>query len=109
MLGSEFFRIEYRIDIKRGRAAETFEGVGYYRLQSGPSVLGFWADNGGDLHPITAEISPQAVVSHSGKAGGKQGRTEYRLLEDGSVQVTDWLLTAEGWKLFNKTGFTRVK
>lgn len=108
-LAGEFYRVDYRMEIKSDNGAQTFEGVGHYQIADDSRIAAFWADNSGDLHPITAEISETAIVSHWGKAGGKQGRTEYRLNEDGSVLVTDWLLTAEGWKQFNQGQFRRRK
>lgn len=108
-LGGKFHRLDYRIDMEAGGEAQRFEGVGHYQLAEGNRLDAYWADSTGDLHPITAEISDAAIVAHWGKAGAKQGRTEYRLNEDGSVLVTDWLLTAEGWKQFNQATFKKKK
>ena len=106
-LGGNFYRVDYRIEMTREGGVESFEGVGHYRPEGVDAARGYWADNTGDLHPIVARISAQAILSDWGVAGGKQGRTEYRLKDDGVV-VTDWILTADGWKQFNKATFKRA-
>jgi len=84
-----------------------FEGVGYYQLGDGETLQAFWSDNSGDLHPIRAEREGEALISHWGVEGGKQGRTRYELLLSGDLQVTDWIRTSEGWRQFNQSTFTR--
>jgi hypothetical protein len=106
-LGGKFHRVDYRIEMTREGGVETFEGVGHYQPQADGAARGFWADNSGDLHPITAKLSDDAILSDWGVAGGKQGRTEYRLKDDGVV-VTDWILTPDGWKQFNQATFKRA-
>jgi hypothetical protein len=106
-LDGKFFRVDYRIEMTRDGGAQVFEGVGHYQPQGESGARGFWADNSGDLHPITAIVSDDVIISHWGVAGGKQGRTEYRL-KDGGVLVTDWILTPEGWKQFNQAAFKKA-
>jgi hypothetical protein len=105
----KFYRVDYRIDMTLDGKPQSFEGVGHYQLADGDRIEAYWADSSGDLHPITAEISENAIVAHWGRAGAKQGRSEYRLNDDGSVLVTDWLLTADGWRQFNQATFRKGK
>ncbi|MBB5518572.1 hypothetical protein [Amphiplicatus metriothermophilus] len=107
-LDGEFYRIVYRIEMARATGIEIFEGVGYYQALSAESARGFWVDNSGDLHPLTVKIEPSALTSHWGTAGGKQGRTVYRLTAGDSVEVTDWILAEEGWRRFNRAVFRRA-
>ncbi|GAB4524864.1 MAG: hypothetical protein Kow00133_13270 [Amphiplicatus sp.] len=107
-LDGEFYRIAYRIEMTRATGIEVFEGVGYYQALTPESARGFWVDNSGDLHPLTVKIEPNAVTTHWGTPGDKQGRTVYRVIAGGSVEVTDWLLAAEGWRQFNKAVFRRA-
>ncbi len=108
VLDGKFFRVDYRIEMTRDGGVEAFEGVGHYQPQGAEAARGFWADNSGDLHPIAATLSAEAIVANWGVAGGKQGRTEYRLDKSGGALVTDWILTAEGWRQFNKATFKKV-
>lgn len=108
VLDGKFHRIEYRMEITRDGAVQVFEGTGHYRAPSGAETRGYWADTNADLHPIAAKVDADAIVTHWGVAGEKQGRTEYRLTADGAVSVTDWILTGEGWRQFNQATFTRA-
>lgn len=107
-LDGEFYRITHRIEMTRATGIEIFEGVGYYQALSSESAHGFWVDNSGDIHPLTVKIEPNAITAHWGKPGGKQGRTVYRLTAGDAAEVTDWILSDEGWRLFNRAQFRRA-
>lgn len=106
-LNGQFQRLDYRIEMTTpDGGSSVFEGIAHYRVQD-TGIEAYWADTTGDLHPIVATTEDGTLTSHWGRNGGKQGRSEYRLTETG-MTVTDWLLTAEGWREFNRTEFARV-
>lgn len=105
-LDGKYYRIDYQITVNDS-GANSFTGIGHYRLSDGTNFDGYWADNSGDLHPLAAQAKTDRLTSIWGKAGAKQGRTEYLLLPDGHIQVTDWLLTKTGWREFNKAIFRK--
>lgn len=106
-LGGKFVRLDYSIEMTRESGTTRFEGAAYYQLEDGETVEAFWADNSGDLHPITASREGDALISLWGVEGGKQGRTRYELIASGEMQVTDWIKTPEGWRQFNQGLFVR--
>lgn len=105
-LNGKFYRIDYSI-VFDASGNNAFTGIGHYRLSTEPKISGYWVDNSGDLHPLSAAREADRLLTIWGKAGSKMGRTEYQLLPDGSLQVTDWQLTTEGWKMFNKAVFQK--
>lgn len=105
-LDGKFYRIDYSIRFDDS-GNSGFIGIGHYKLAAEPKVEGYWADNSGDLHPLKGATDPDRLLTIWGKAGSKMGRTEYRLLPNGRMQVTDWQLTDEGWQAFNKAVFQR--
>lgn len=108
-LDGQFVRLDYKIEMQRaGDETQVFQGVAYYKVADGNMYRAFWADNTGDLHPITAEREGDALVSHWGVTGGKQGRTRYELLAPDRMEVTDWLKTGDGWRKFNQNVFSRL-
>ncbi len=107
-LNRKFYRVDYSISMPE-ITPNRFIGIGHYRISKSARIEGYWADNSGDLHPLKASREPDRLVTIWGKAGSKMGRTEYRLLADDQMQVTDWLLTDKGWREFNNTLFRREK
>lgn len=105
-LDGQFYRIDYRINVDPA-GDKTFAGIGHYRATESSSSTGYWADNSGDLHPLSVKIEDGAIISIWGVAGEKQGRTEYHLVTEQRMWVTDWLLTKDGWREFNKASFER--
>jgi len=108
-LDGKYFRLDYRIEMRSSQdAVSTFQGVAYYRDAGGDAYEAFWADNSGDLHPISAERDGDALMAHWGVEGAKQGRTRYALSTSGELEVTDWIKTADGWRQFNHNIFERA-
>jgi len=108
-LGNKFMRLDYRIGMTTEAGdVSTFEGAAYYRTSEDETFNAFWADNTGDLHPISATQEGDALISLWGVDGGKQGRTRYELFGQDEMQVTDWIKTADGWRQFNQNIFLRV-
>ena len=108
-LHGKFTRLDYKIEMQSPEGAtSTFQGVAFYRDAGDNAYDAFWADNSGDLHPVSAERDGNALVSHWGVEGGKQGRTRYELSAPSEIIVTDWIRTDEGWRQFNRNVFERV-
>ncbi len=105
-LADKFYRVKYQIDMDRESKTVTFRGHGYY---THGSKDGFWADTSGDLHPMVTSYSDNMLSTIWGKAGGKQGRSNYTLKSDGSIEVVDWILQENGWREFNRTQFQRAE
>ncbi|MEP3467537.1 MAG: hypothetical protein ABJN65_16065 [Parasphingorhabdus sp.] len=103
ILSGQFYRIDYQINMMNN-----FSGVGHYKATKERTTSGYWADNSGDLHPLSVEFKDNAIVTIWGVAGKKQGRTEYRLVNKDQATVTDWLLTAGIWNKFNHGEFVRT-
>jgi hypothetical protein len=114
-LGGKFLRLEYRINRTTPDGPKPiFSGIAYYQkplspLKTNDKVQAFWADTNGNLHPILAVIEDNVLISNWGTPDTEQGRTRYQLSEQGTVEVTDWVKTADGWRQFNHTVFTRAK
>lgn len=102
-LGGQFHRIEYQINMQN-----SFNGVAHYKTTKKRTTSGYWVDSSGDLHPLSVKFEDNAIITIWGIAGKKQGRTEYRLANEGQATVTDWLLTKDGWRKFNHGEYVRV-
>lgn len=108
-LDDQFIRLQYRIEqTPQNSAPSHFEGVAYYKRAMSEGVVGYWADTSGFLHPIRVTLESNQVTATWGNADGKLGRTEYRLLENGRLQTTDWIKGGDGWQQFNRNEYSRV-
>jgi hypothetical protein len=80
-LGGRFMEFSYR--------AGRFEGRAFYRPAEDGSWQATWFDNRGITFPIAASLAGQTLTSDWGSAETERGRTIYRLLPDGRLEVTD--------------------
>jgi hypothetical protein len=60
------------------------------------------------MHDLRGSVSDTELIVFWGEATDQLGRSRYELTEDGAIQVTDWILTDEGWQQFNDNRFERV-
>ena len=96
VFGGEFYRVTTEYESDGG----SFEGRRRYGRR-------LWIGTNGDLHPLSVKADGQAVTSMWGRPGAQMGRTEYRMQEDGTLCVRDWVLTEDGWRQFNEAVYTR--
>ena len=82
------FDLHYRAGRFEGRAA--YRPIGDGRWQAS------WSDNRGVSFPIAAVADGQMLTSDWGSAETERGRTVYRLLEDGSLELVDTVATQGG-------------
>jgi hypothetical protein len=90
-----------------------FEGTGYYQQSpaSNEQVLtGVWLDSQGDILPLHATLDERTLIAHWGSEGSKQGRSDYRLLPDGTLEAIDSIRDEGGeWREFGRSLLQRVK
>lgn len=80
-LGGRFLEFSYR--------AGRFEGRAFYQPVEDGRWRATWFDNRGISFPIQAVLAGQALTSDWGSAETERGRTVYRRLSDGRLEVTD--------------------
>lgn len=105
-LHAKHITVDYRIEGQKSGEA-IFVGTGVYKLGQ-PDMTGYWSDSSGAIHPLNAKFADGVLTTHWGKAGGAQGRTEYRLTDTSSLLVTDWALTKDGWRQFMQASYAPV-
>jgi hypothetical protein len=87
---------------KDGR--DLFEGLAVYEERPDGSFAATWWDSQGSRHPVTATLEGQALTA----LWGERGRTVYRLLETGELEVVDSVKRPDGaWGEFGRTTLKR--
>ena len=108
VLANRFTRLTYVFTVE-GKG-EVFEGHAYYACATfgAASCRGNWFDSQGSAHVLRATQTEEALNAEWGDGTTPRGRTEYRLVDERSLVVTDWIRTAAGeWRQFGKVEYKR--
>jgi hypothetical protein len=103
VLGERFVRLQWvNNGGKDGR--QPFEGLAIYEERPDGTYAATWWDSQGARHAVTATAEGSALSA----LWGERGRTVYRLLETGALEVTDSLKATDGsWTEFGRTTLKR--
>jgi len=103
VLGERFVRLHWLNNGgKDGR--QPFEGLAIYEERPDRTYAATWWDSQGARHAVTATVEGAALTA----LWGGRGRTVYRLLDTGALEVTDSVKATGGsWAEFGKTTLTR--
>lgn len=86
-----------------------FKGRAFYKEGSAGDWEGRWFDSRGVTWPIRATLSGTTLTSDWGTADTERGRTVYRRLEDGRLEVVDMVLQQDcRHRQFARQIFTRL-
>ncbi len=89
-----------------GAVTPVLEAVATYRVGPDGQLVGRWTDNRPQEIEIVGEAG-EAVVVSDWKAPTESGRTEYRLLPDGTVEVEDRVLVDGELRPFGQARYRR--
>lgn len=108
-LNFKYMKLNYKRPIKAAdNKITTFEGTAIYKAENTTTLIGSWYDTNGDLLNIEASIEANTLTALWGNATSMQGKTVYQLLNDNTLEVTDYLKNKTGnWQQFNKVKLTK--
>ena len=87
-LAGRFLELRYR--------AGSFEGRAFYRPASATRWQAHWFDSRGNVFEVEAALAGRTLTADWGSAGTERGRTVYRLLDDGRLEVSDAVAARDG-------------
>ena len=103
VLGRKFLRLSLKNEMQSATSNTAFEGHAYYRLASEGKCEGKWFDSRGVSFPISCSIEGDALTALWGTPEEEQGKSVYRLLEPGKLEVVDSVRQKDGtWKEFGR-------
>ena len=106
-LNSSIVEMYYSVSVAGDPGRILFQGKSVLK-QTDDGFQGFWSDSNGALHPVAALLKGAEMKSEWGEAETEQGRSHYRLLDTGQLQVTDWVLGEGEWRKFMDVTYERV-
>jgi hypothetical protein len=103
VVGGRFVRL-YWANTGGRDGRELFEGLAIYEERPDGTFAATWWDSQGARHAVTAIASASALTA----LWGDRGRTVYRLLETGELEVADSMKKTDGsWAEFGRTMLRR--
>jgi len=104
VLGDKFLRLNLKNTTQASNGqAQVFEGHAYYRSIGSNKYEGKWFDSRGVSFPIQAESEGDALIGLWGTSEQEQGKSTYRILGPGKMEVIDSVKQKDGsWKEFGR-------
>ena len=101
VLGEKFLRLSLRNEMTAANGqVQFFEGHAYYQ-PSANKCEGTWFDSRGISFPIKCNVDGDSVTALWGSPEQEQGKSVYRLLADGNLEVVDSVKQPDGnWREF---------
>lgn len=102
VLNGKFLRLSLKSDSRTAAGAQQiFEGHVYYEAKSDGSTSGTWFDSRGVSFPVKGTFAGDTLTILWGSPATEQGKSVYRLVDAGTLEVTDFAQLKDGtWKQF---------
>lgn len=98
VLNDQFLKLTFRNGFSDG--SFSMKAHGYYKLNDDGSLSGQWFDSRGTSFPLKGTFTSTLFTTEWEDSDVEKGRSEYRILESGEVQVTDFVLRNGSYQKF---------
>ena len=107
VLDGRFLRLEFRNAFADVNPIQpVLESHAYYLL-GGAALTGQWMDSRGVILSLKAEAVGSTLVTYWN--GEESGRTEYHVIGEDALEVTDYVRAEGGYYVFAQARYRRVK
>lgn len=97
VLENKFLRLSLRNEMNAADGQkQIFEGQAYYRSAGGDKYEAHWFDSRGITFPIKAQLEGDSLVAWWGSPETEKGKSIYRLVDDGTLEVVDSVEQEDG-------------
>ena len=106
---NKFLRLTIRNELTAPNGqTQLFEGPAYYQHVSDGKYEATWFDSRGMTFPIKAATEGNALIAFWGSPDKEQGKSIYRILKPGKLEVIDEVRQKDGnWKEFGRFVVTK--
>ena len=110
VLGGKFVRLAFENGIQGPDGIDPIlQAVAFYRPIGEGRFEGTWFDSRGTVLPLQVSTEPTTLTTLWGSPATEQGRTVYRLLDKGKIEVEDFVLKGDQWQKFAHATYRRVE
>ena len=109
VLGQQFVRLTFENGTKGPDGIDrTLQAVAFYKPIGEGRLEGTWFDSRGKVLPLQVSTEPTTLTTLWGTSSTEQGRTTYRLVDKGTIEVEDFVLKDDQWHQFGHATYQRV-
>ena len=109
VLGQQFVRLTFENGTEGPDGiSRTLQAVAFYRPIGEGRLEGTWFDSRGKVLPLQVSTEPTTMTTLWGTPATEQGRTMYRLVDKGKIEVEDFVLQGDQWHKFGHATYQRV-
>ena len=109
VLGQQFVRLTFENRMQGPNDVDrTLQAQAFYKPVGAGQLEGTWFDSRGIVLPLLGSIEPTTLTTLWGTPATEQGRTVYRLLDEGQIKVEDFVLKGDQWHKFGQAIYRRV-
>ncbi|HVQ38763.1 MAG TPA: hypothetical protein VMS31_14595 [Pyrinomonadaceae bacterium] len=104
VLGNKFVRLSLKNEMRTPTGqTQVFEGHAYYQSTAEGLYEAKWFDSRGTSFPIKGRVEDEALIAFWGTPEQEQGKSVYRLLGTGKLEVVDSVKQKDGsWREFGR-------
>jgi lipocalin len=110
VLNKKFLRLSLKNEMSAPNGQkQVFEGQAYYQATAADKYEAHWFDSRGVTFPIKAHLEGDALVALWGSPDKEEGKSVYRLVDAGTLEVIDNVKQKDGtWREFGRATLKRT-
>lgn len=105
VLNDQFLQLQFKNRLNSGDFQ--MQAYGYYKSDEPGKINGFWVDSRGVSFPLRGVMQQDTLTIYWGTPDLEQGRTEYVLSANTSLNVTDYVLRDGEYTVFGEAVYHR--
>ena len=109
VLGQQFVHLTFENGMQGPDGTDrVLQAVAFYKPIGEGRLEGTWFDSRGTVQPLQVSTELTALTTLWGTPATEQGRTVYRLLDNGKIEVEDFVLKGDQWHKFGHATYRRL-
>ena len=109
VLENQFVHLTFENSVQTPNGlTQSFNARAFYKPGEPGQLGGTWFDSRGMVVPLQGNVDDNTLTVPWGTPGTEQGRTVYRQLDEGELEVEDYVLRGSEWQKFGHALYQRM-